>query len=162
MLDNWNDRPEVSANLMNPAFCCEVIKECAKGYKGELSHNFPFSYSVLVLPFIIPSRIRMRLPKSKATTFHSWLNDNEDIKIDVAKRIKGCLPFTKEAIMFGIIYNSIRMDDDGCIEPLGKKGKSNLSNDETNECLNKALLLGKMLSKAGDQFTVYSMLGIKP
>src|SRR6185312_16325423 len=100
MLKNWNDRPEVTANLVNPAFCCEVIKECIKGYKSEISENLPYPYAILVLPFILPGRIRNILPKSKATSLHTWLNENGNLKINIADHIKGFMPFSKEAVMF--------------------------------------------------------------
>jgi len=162
ILQNWNDRPIITANLVNPAFTCEIIRECIKGYSAETSQNMPFLFLPLVLPFILPERFRATLPRSKATTMHAWLNDNVHLKINLADHIKGLVSFSKEALMFGIIHDVLRVDDRGCLEVLGKKGRVNLTNDETNECLSKATTWGKVLANAGDHFTVYSILGIKP
>ncbi|OJW79518.1 MAG: hypothetical protein BGO69_12360 [Bacteroidetes bacterium 46-16] len=161
-LKTWTERPIVAANLTNPAFCCEIIKECAKAFKAESNNNLPFSYAMLVLPFILPANFRSRMPRSKATSMHAWLNDNESLKIDLSNHIKSFNAFSKESIMFGIVYNSIRIDESGHIEALGKKAKSSLPNEETNECLTKAGLFGRILANAGDQYTIFSMLGIKP
>jgi len=52
MLPNWENRPEITANLVNPAFCSEIMRECVNAYKIETKENFPFALSVLVLPLI--------------------------------------------------------------------------------------------------------------
>ena len=162
ILQKWSDRPIITANLVNPAFTCEIIRESIKGYTSETSQNMPYLFLPLILPFILPHRFRATLPRSKATTMHSWINDNVHLKINLADHIKGLVGFSKEALMFGIIHDVLRIDENGCLEVLGKKGKANLNNDETNECLSKAITWGKILANAGDHYTIYSMLGIKP
>jgi hypothetical protein len=161
-LPNWENRPEITANLINPAFCSELIRECANAYKIETNENFPFALSVLVLPIILNSTIRERLPKTKAHTIHSWINSNGDLKIGLAQHVTNLLPFTKESIMFGIVHNSLSIDDLGNIEIKPRKGKLNTKNEEVSSCLNKAMLWGKLLSKSGNTLTIYSILGIKP
>lgn len=161
-LQSWHDRPIITANLVNPAFTCEIVRECGKGYTSETSLNMPYIFLPLVLPFILPQRFRTTLPRSKATTMHAWLNNNPQLKIGLAEHIKGLVDFSKEAVMFGIIHDVLRIDENGSLEVLGKKGKASLNNDETNECLSKAVTWGKILANAGDHYTVYSMLGIKP
>ncbi|OJW77903.1 MAG: hypothetical protein BGO69_10645 [Bacteroidetes bacterium 46-16] len=93
---------------------------------------------------------------------HSWLNNNEHLKVELDKHVKGLIRFSKEAIMFGVIHDVLRIDDQGNIEALGKKTKASLASDDANDCLSKALIWGKVLSRAGDSFTIYSLLGIKP
>src|SRR5690554_2982145 len=161
-LPKWKNRPEVTANLTNPAFCSEIIRECVRAYKLEKGENLPFSLCVLILPIILTSKIRTRLPKTKATTIHNWLNKNEDLKIGFATLTKSYLPFTREAIMFGITYNSLSIDQTGRIDIRDKKGKLKQNDEEIKSCVTKAILLGKILSNSGSPITIYSMFGIKP
>jgi hypothetical protein len=162
MLPNWENRPEITANLINPAFCSEILRECANGYKLESNENLPFALAIIVLPFVLNKNIRKRFPKTKANTIHSWINKNGDLKIGLPCSISGLIPFTKESIMFGIIHNSFSLDDNGSLETKLRKGKLKVSDTEMFDCLSKACLLGKVLSKSGNLLTIYSILGIKP
>jgi len=162
MLPNWENRPEITANLINPAFCSELLRECAISYKLESKENLPFALSVLILPIVLNRKIRERLPKTKANTIHSWINNNGDLKIGLANHISALLPFTRESIMFGIVHNSISIDENGNIETKARKGKIKTNDAEILNCLSKANLLGKLLSKSGNILTIYSILGIKP
>jgi hypothetical protein len=162
ILPNWENRPEVTANLINPAFCSEIIRECVKAYKNEKGENFPFSLSVLILPFILNSKIRVKLPNSKANTIHGWINKNEELKIGFPSQVRSYLPFTRETIMFGIALNSISIDENGNIEYKERRGKLKTDDDEIGNCITKAIILGKLFSKSGTPLTIYSILGIKP
>lgn len=162
MLPNWEERPEITANLVNPAFCSEIIRVCATAYKEETKSNFPFALSVLVLPLILNNAIRMRLPKNKSNTVHGWINENEDLKIGLANSISSFIPFTRETIMFAIAHHSLSIDENGSIDIKPRRGKFNTDNEEIISCLKKAEVIGKVFSKSGNPLTIYSILGIKP
>ena len=62
------------------------MRVCATAYKEESKNNFPFALSVLVLPLILNSGIRERLPKNKLHTIHEWINEkglSEEVRTDV-------------------------------------------------------------------------------
>ena len=162
MLPNWENRPEITAHLINPAFCSEIIRECASAYKEESQNNFPFALCILVLPLILNNGIRGRLPKNKSNTIHGWINENEDLKIGLAKSITSFIPFTREAVMFAIAYNSLSIDENGNINIKPRRGKFKTEDVEINSCLKKAAVIGKVFSKSGNPLTIYSILGIKP
>lgn len=162
MLKNWEERPEITATLVNPAFCSIVIRHCVDGYKKESSEDFPFALSPLILPLVLTSRIRERLPNSKSNTIHSWLNENEDLKIGFADNVSGYLPFTKEALMFALAHRIMAIDQEGNINPISRRRTFRSANTEIQSCLKKAELIGKILSKSGNALTIYSILGIKP
>lgn len=162
MLPNWQDRPEITAHLINPAFCSEIMRECATAYRQEANANLPFALSVLVLPLILNSKIRVRLPRTKASTIHGWINENEDLKIGLANSITSFIPFTRETIMFAINHNSLSIDENGNIDIKPRRKKFRTEDDEIKSCLKKSEIIGKLLSKSGNPLTIYSILGIKP
>lgn len=161
-LPKWEDRPEITAHLINPAFCGEIMRVCATAYKEESKNNFPFALSVLVLPLILNSGIRGRLPKNKSNTIHGWINDNEELKVGLANSITSFIPFTRETIMFAIAHNSLSIDENGNIDVKPRRGKFKSEDEEINSCLKKAEVIGKVFSKSGNPLTIYSILGIKP
>jgi hypothetical protein len=162
MLPSWENRPEITAHLINPAFCSEIMRDCISAYKGESKNNFPFALSVLVLPLILNNGIRERLPKNKANTFHGWINENEDLKIGLANNIKSFIPFTRETVMFAIAHNSLSIDESGDIDVKPRHKKFKIEDEEIKSCLKKAEVIGKVFSKSGNPLTIYSILGIKP
>lgn len=162
MLPKWDERPEITANLINPAFCGEILRVCTKAYKEESKSNFPFALMVLVLPLILSNAIRGRLPRRKSNTVHGWINENEDLKIGLAESVSSYIPFTREAVMFAIVHDSLSIDENGDIDIKLGRGEFKTDNEEINSCLKKAQILGKVLSKSGSPLTIYSILGIKP
>src|SRR5436853_2147077 len=162
MLPNWENRPEITAQLINPAFCSEILRVCVNAYKSEVNANFPFALSVLVLPCILNTKIRERLPKTKANTIHGWINANEDLKIGLANSISSFIPFTKECMMFAIAHNSLSIDENGNLDVKPRREKLKTDDEEINSCFKKAEIIGKLLSKSGNPLTIYSILGIKP
>src|ERR1035437_455156 len=162
MLPIWTERPELTANLLNPAFCAEVMRECVSAYKTEVNEDFPFVLAVFVLPLILNNRIRERLPKTKGTPIHAWINENEEFKIGLARHIANYLPFTQETIMFGIAHQSLILDDAGRLQSPYRKGKLLTDDEEIKSCMKKASTLGKILAKSGNPMTIYSLLGVRP
>jgi hypothetical protein len=162
MLPNWIERPEVTANLFNPAFCTEILRECASAYHGEAEHPLPFALAALILPLILNNKIRERLPTRKGTPVHSWISENEEVKIGLAQKVEKFVPFTREAIMFGIAHNSLQIDETGGIEVRPRSKKLTTDDDEVKSCLKKAVALGKNLARSGTPTTIYSVLGIRP
>jgi hypothetical protein len=162
MLPNWEDRPEITAHLINPAFCSEILRACASAYKEESKHAFPFALSILVLPMILNNAIRTRLPKNKSSTIHGWINENEDLKIGLANSIASFIPFTRESMMFAIAHNSLSIDEGGNIDIKPRRVKFKTEDEEIISCVKKSQLIGKIFSKSGNPLTIYSILGIKP
>jgi hypothetical protein len=158
----WEQRSQATAHLINPAFCAEVIRHCITAYAKETKESLPFSLSFVVLPLVLNNSIRKRLPKNKSNTFHSWMTENQDLKIGLPKEIAGYMPFTREALMFAIAHGSLSIDDTGRLVSKQRRTRYELADDEMNHCLNKSKLIGKLLAKSGNAFTLFSIFGIKP
>ena len=162
MLPPWKERSQIVANLANPAFCGKIIHNCIKGYKDEGNPSFPFALSFFVLPLILHKQTRDCLPSSSRKTLHTWLDENNQLKINLAGRIKSYMPFTKETIMFLIASNAVTINEKGEIEANSIKSTftTEEDNDELLDCFKKAQLLGKILAKSGNISTIYSIIGV--
>lgn len=162
----WKDRSVISANLLNPAFCGEVIRRTIWGYNSNNEdEKIPFSLLSLILPIILHKETREKMPLRSSTYFHSWVEAHEYLFINFANRAKQLQPYTKESIMFLLKYNSIRITDDGTIEvvePYRKKTPRGLMIEEVKQILIKAELLGRWFRITGNPQTIYMFLKIKP
>ena len=162
MLPKWNFRPEVTAHLLNPAFSTRVLGACIRAHNGESNTKMPFELTFIILPFILSSRIRERLPSRKGWPIHKWASENEDIKIGLPRLIKGYVPFTREAIFFGMVHNTLFISTEGLLDASKIQKEVDSENEEIADCLRKSAALGRNLARSGTPSTIYSILGIRP
>jgi hypothetical protein len=162
---NWQERSIITANLLNPAFCGEVIRRTIVSFNdNEKEQRFQFILTFLILPIVLHKRTRQKMPMRSTTYFHSWVEENEALFIGFADRARQMLPYTKEAISFLMIHNAVSMDENGLMEvptyrratPKGDKI------EEINEIYKKAELLGKWLRLTGNPQTIFMFLKIRP
>jgi hypothetical protein len=165
MFKNWQERSLITANLLNPAFCGEVIRRTIVSYNdNEKDTKFPFVLAFLVLPIVLHKRTRQKMPIRSSTYFHTWVEENEHLFLGFADRAKQMLPFTREAVSFLMVHETISVDENGLIEaPSYRKTtpKGDIAT-EINEIYKKAELLGKWLRLTGNTQTIFMFLKIRP
>ena len=161
LLPNWVNRPHTVAFLLNPAFCGEVLKRCIIEYQKINNSGISFQLIFLILPFILNQSIRDILPMTSRKNFISWLEENQIIKKDLTQSIKAMVPYTKESIMFLMMYGIVDIDEKGRFKII-KKNKSFKGNNEVTDCYKKAAVMGKLLAKAGSSQFIFTNIGIKP
>lgn len=159
-IEEWEERSTITANLLNPAFCGEVLLNTINSYNdNKEGSKFPFSLVYLVLPFVLHKKTRMLMPRTKRSHFYNWIQENEFLFIDFAERTKELLSFSKETIIFLLQNNVIKITDNGCIEIISKPQKAK---EELSDIFNKAKLLGKLFYSTGNEDTIYMFLKIRP
>ena len=164
MRTEWNHRNPIVANLLNPAFCGEVIRRAALSYNENASSTFPYAYSFLVLPILLHEETRNRLPKSTKSYLFAWVEMNDDLFYNFSKRARDMVPYTKESVMFLLQNEHIEIDSTGGITVEKKRMKSikNENMDEFEMIMNRSKMLGKWLSKNTNVNSVYSFFRITP
>ncbi|MBB6271438.1 hypothetical protein HDF26_001865 [Pedobacter cryoconitis] len=160
----WSERNTMVSNLFNPAFCGEILRTVAKEYNKHTSTKFPFAFAFLILPILLHKETRERMPKTVRSYIFVWVEDNDDLFYDFAKRTKSLVRFTKEALSFLLIYQKIELTEFG--EIITSQEKVQKVNDdeyqEYNDILKKAEMLGKWLSHTTDVKSIYSFFRITP
>lgn len=163
MIPEWKDRPVVVANLLNPAFCGEVLRVAIKAYQKETNQGLPFALTFLFLPLLLHKDTRDRFPKTVTTKFYQWLEENAVVKIFIGTRIKNLAPYTREAIQFLIYYEAININNQAELELIPyRKTKIIYKDDEIEDIYKKAEMLGKWFGRTGNIKTIYSLMGIRP
>lgn len=166
MLDSWNERSQIVANLLNPAFSGLMIRRAVGGYESVHPKGMPFALAPLVLPLVLHPGTRKALPANIRTTFPTWLQERRELLIDFPERIKELIPYTKESIIFSVHRNAIVLDElnflhEGTAMMKGKTKFPQLS-PEIGECWRRSEFVGRWLAYAGSVETVYALLGISP
>lgn len=159
----WEDRPVEVANLLNPAFCGEVLRRCISAYEGQAAQHFPYPLVYLVLPIILPGKTRSRI-SARQRRLHAWLHANPDVKVGFANRARSLVPVTREALSFLLLTSAVAIDDQGSLTNvlLTRKSPSVQIAGDVADCYAKAEVVGRWFARAGTSATIYAMLGVKP
>lgn len=166
-MQSWEKRPVEYANLLNPAFCSVLLQNAVKGYQTEKKQGMPYPLLFLVLPLVLHSSTRNALPKKIVTKLHIWLQRQPEARVGFGDRTSSLVPYTKEALAFGMQTGIINICDDGkftwvkgTLKPISAVSWS--SDTEPAICCKKAEFVGRWLAQAGEVSTIYTMWGICP
>ncbi len=159
----WNERPIEIANLFNPAFCGEIIRNCVKSYEELSIEPMPFSLLFLILPIILHKKTRCSIT-SHTRQFHPLLDKHQDLKLDFSYRASQLIPITREAITFLLQVKAIRIDENAQVSIIPYKSKSieDRENGEIDDCFKKARILGRLFGRSGNPSTIYAIWGVRP
>lgn len=160
----WEERPIEIANLLNPAFCGEVLRLCVRAYQQTISQSFPYPLTFLVLPIVLHRGTRESISPRQRQSLHVWLQDHQDLKIGFAERASELIPITREAIIFLLQVGAFVVDEQAGLINQAYKNISIEGQDvgEIADCYRKAVLVGRWFARAGTVATIYAMWGVKP
>lgn len=163
----WHERPFEIASLLNPAFCALLLCDSVDNYNQEeiTRRGMPYALSFLVLPLVLHKSTREALPKSTLATMSEWLEQTPQVLVGFAARTRLLIPFTKEAIVFGMQKKAIQIDKYGKLIPDKHRALHNIAlwpNDsEPAMCRKKAGLVGRWFTRSGDAATIFRTWGIR-
>jgi hypothetical protein len=169
-MKSWEDRPQEVANLLNPAFCGRVIYHAIDGYGGHPHREMPYALSFLVLPLILHPATRDTI---KATTRHLqvWLNMNQQIKVGLATRARTLVPYAREAVTFLCQSRILYVNEENAslvvCKSLRRRKQTRNSAERTAggdvaDCTQKAVVLGRWLSRVNSPAAIYASFGLMP
>jgi hypothetical protein len=159
----WHERPSEVVNLLNPAFCSLVIRAFCSGYKTVSNTGPSIVLTPIVLPLALHGPTRNAMPATSRTKFASWLLESEVVRINLPVRIERLVPYTREAMIFGLHHGILGMEND-IVDPqtIPIRGFSFQRETESATCIAMSERLGKLVASAGSAATIYSLLGIAP
>lgn len=165
MIKEWEERTPILANLLNPAFCGEIIRRFIKSYNDKSENNqVSFLLCFVVLPIVLHKDTREQLPKTTNSHLLTWIDSKDALFIGFPNRVRDMKIYTKEAITFLLHHKAIVFNEQGTIEtlPFRKKRFNGEDTEEAEEILKKVEFLGKWLTKVEDIKTLFSFLRITP
>lgn len=157
----WTARPPEIARLMNPAFCALVMRASVKGYCDENTEGLPYALAFLVLPLSLHQRSRLALPKTVATRLAFWVADTPHLRMGLADRVRGLVPYTKEALIFALRDPLVQLVG-GRFIPAKRRLRAMPwpGSSEPSVCIEAAHLIGRLFARAGSAGTVLTTLGV--
>lgn len=162
-LPPWHQRPPEAASLLNPAFCALVLRAASAGFERKKSQGMPLALSYLILPIILHPRTRATLPSSANAKHTIWLSRYPEARIGFSRRARGLVPFTREAILFALQHQAMKLDDSGSLSANERSPAHPVApGTEVADCIAKAGLLGRWFADIQDVVTIFVLWGVRP
>lgn len=159
----WSQRPREIRNLFNPAFCGLVLARGVEGFSEEVSRPMPFSLTLLILPLCLHKRTREQIKDANRAYLTTILQEHPEIRVDLAKRARGLVPYTMEAFGYLMAGGVIEVDDAGGIAIRDNTVRKTITgSQDSKDCQSVARSLGRKLALINDRATIYTTLGIRP
>lgn len=165
---SWSERSPEVANLLNPAFCGEILRQTMAGYFRESRQPLPFSLLFLVLPVILHEATRETMPSTTRTSMHDWLANNPQVRVGFTERANQLRSVAAESLSFLMQLRAVEIDaESGDGSGFRARASNGADIDEIAAAIletyfKKARHLGVWLARAGDPTNVYVMLGVRP
>lgn len=159
----WEKRSIELASLFNPAFCSLLLRQSIAGYQENNLIGMPFSLTFLILPIVLHRNTRQTLPRDVRKKMHAWLTEHNEAKIFFCERTQSFIPYTKEALIYGMKEGLIDINENG--EFIVIPRTVNLpwkEKTEFYEFIKRARYVGRWLRDSGEPMTIYHMWGIRP
>jgi hypothetical protein len=162
----WARRPTEEANLLNPAFCCVTLTASVSGYASIDPSGIPYPLTFLVLPIVLHKATRDKLPHATTTSLAAWIQGNAEAKVQFADRVIAFKPYTREALMFGLLHAWLVLSQGGRIQTTLRESDAERFvrrlDDETKDCVRRARFVGRWFASASTAQTVMALWGIRP
>jgi hypothetical protein len=162
-MNRWENRPIEVANLLNPAFCGEILVRVVSEYQRTSGKPFPYALAFLVLPIVLHKRTREQIPMPARVQLHAWLQQHQDVRVGFADRTKQMVPITNESMLFLLQLSQLSIDQQGhLIARIQRRIPQIQTSLEIDDCYRKARIVGRWFARAGASENVFTMWGVKP
>ena len=162
-MNPFESRPIEVANLLNPAFCGEILLRAVTQYRTTSGRAFPYALAFLVLPIVLHKRTRESILLGTRQQLHAWLQEHQDVRVGFAERAKEMVPFANETVMFLLQLNRLSVNDRGELLANRRSRVGQVqTTTEIEDCYNKASIIGRWFARSGAVENVFAMWGVKP
>lgn len=158
----WEERPVEVANLFNPAFCAVLLQYSIRGFQSKQHGGMSYPLVFLILPIVLHLYTRQTLPNTTASKMHIWLQEHPEVRIGFVERTRELVPYTKEALIFGIQAGVIVTMPDGNLTWVKKSLRKSESGSELEYLQERARFLGKWFAQFEESSNIFTMWGIRP
>lgn len=158
---SWEERPQLTASILNPALVGAVVAWSAYRFEEKSGDGMPWEVSFLIPPLIFHRETRQKLPNTIRSHLSAWVGDHPSTLATFPDRTRRFQPHVREGLRWALRTKLLVLDDTRLAARLPKKLV--LPPDtELTEMLTSAATLGAILGRAGTSANIYTILGVTP
>jgi hypothetical protein len=156
-----NSFSKIEFNLFNPPFLAEVEYKISSGHYQETGEGIEYTLAFLAVPLVLHRNFRNALPRKISTNFVAWVQKNQELVVSFPKVAKAYKSVTKGGIVYGLQKKIFSLESSKLV-PIHSTAQSDGDTAEVKECRERAFFVGRWLSAAGTEKTIYALLRVKP
>lgn len=158
----WDERPSLTASILNPALIAATITWCVARYSDAEPSGMPWELSYLVPPLVLHHDTRKVLPRSAASHLASWSTKNRGVLAGFPDRSRRFHPHVNEGVRFGLRTGLLTMSGSAHLSAAIPDGVRLTADNELREILRKSAMLGVVFGQAGSSANIFTILGVSP
>lgn len=158
----WPRRPQPASDILNPAISAVCVAWCTARYEQDSGTALPLALAFLVAPLTLHSPTRNRLPRSIATHFPGWVNENSDVLVGFPARSRAFSPYVREGLRFGLRTGLLSLEGNGDLRAAINSHTKLASNTELRSIAVASALTGGWFARSGSTANVFTQLGVSP
>lgn len=159
---NWEERPFEIANLVNPAFCSLLLHISVGDFFKEKRNGMPYALLFLILPLTLHEPTREALPADTRTLLTEWFKEQpEEFGRIFADQVRQFVPYTREALIFGMQRSLFDIDENGNItHNTGHLNSAYQMKSPVVTIMNSARFVGRWFAKLEHESLIFKIFGI--
>lgn len=122
----------------------------------------PFYLAYLVAPLALHAETRDRFPRSIATHFPNWINENSDVLVGFPSRARAFAPYVREGLRFGTRAGMLGIDAAGDLSAEIPAHTKVSRDTELRSIATSSALCGGWFARSGTVENVFTQLGVSP
>ena len=107
----WQDRPREEAYAFNPAFLSSLVCDFVREFTKAKHEACPVTLAFLAPALSLHRQTRTRFPSRTVTSLYEWLQNNEDVLVDLPRRNHALLPLLRDGLKFAVYQKVIEFSD---------------------------------------------------
>ncbi len=122
MVKAWKDRPREESYNFNPAFLSSLMSDFVREFCKAKAEACPITYVYLFPALSLHRQTRSRFPSRTITSLYEWIQDNEDVLVDLPRRSRALLPLLRDGAKFAIYQQVLEFGEEHRLVVGPKKG----------------------------------------
>lgn len=158
----WPRRSQPASDILNPAISAVCVAWCTARYQKDTGVTMPWSLAFLVAPLTLHAPTRARFPKTIATHFPSWVNDNADVLVGFPARARSFAPYVREGLRFGLRTGLLELEPNGDLHAIIADHTKVAPDSELRSIAVASALTGGWFARSSSAPNVFTQLGVRP
>lgn len=163
----WQYRPREEAYAFNPAFLSSLMCDFVREFTKAKHEACPVTLVFLTPALSLHRQTRTRFPNRTVTSLYEWLQNNEDVLVDLPRRSHALLPLLRDGLKFAIYQEVLEFSDGHRLHVGPKKGHFTPAfldtvSVGTREIVTANRFVAKWFAKSGSEASILSGWGVRP
>lgn len=122
----------------------------------------PWELAFLVVPMVLQRATRTAYPRSVATHFTKWVNENAEALARFSQNASAFTPYVREGLRYGLRSGALTLTANAALSATIPDNTTLKAGTELRQIATAAALTGAWFARSGTVENVFTQLGVSP